>query len=139
MSAPKKKNALASAVEAFVGIRVELPTGAIFRAKKPLLFRDALRWQELLERYTAGGPNNGYSETLGVIVDELEAKTDPEDMSVCNDLTLGEFLDYVVYSFFSHRRSMPGWMVQLLAQRNPAAQNAKLPPPATSPSSPNPT
>jgi len=139
MSAAKAKRISPTAVESFVGIRVPLPTGKTFVARKPLFFRDALRWQDLLERYQQGGAGNGYTETLAVIVDELEAKTDPEDMSVCNDLTLGEFLDFVVYSFFSHRRSLPGWMVQLLEQRDQAPQNAKLPPPATSSSSPSAT
>lgn len=133
-----KNPGLAAAVESFVGIRIPLPNGKTFVAGKVLFFLDALRWQELLERYQMGGAGNSYSETLKVIVSEMPTILEVEDMSVVHDLELGEFLDHVVYSFFSHRRSLPGW-VQLLKQQDPAPQNAKLPPPATSSSSPSPT
>jgi hypothetical protein len=129
-----KKSNVATAVESFLGIRVDLPSGKQFVAHKPLLFRDAIRWQELLERYQLGAP---YSQTLGVIVTDIETKLEPEDTSVFNELELGEFVDYVVYSFFSHRRSLPGWMVQLAQDQ--AAQQRKQPRPAISLTSPSQT
>lgn len=115
----------ATAFETFLGIRVELPGGKTFVARQPLLFLDALRWMELLELHHKGGE---YSETLALIVHDLRTKLDVEDLSVLNDLTLGEVHDYVLSSFFSHRRSLPGWMVQLLEQQRPR--------PATPPGSP---
>lgn len=131
---PKQQNrSLAAAVESFIGLRVELPNGKTFVARKPLFFEDAILWMERLEASANGAP---HSETLARIVHDLRTKLDVEDMTVLADLTFGEVHDYVFSSFFSHRRSLPGWMAQLLAQQSPAPQSAKLPPPATSSSSP---
>ena len=109
----------AAAREVFLGIRVELPSGKIFVAHQPLLFEDALLWMDRLERHAKGG---AYSDTLGLIIQDLKTKLAVEDLSVLQDMTLGEVHDYVLSSFFSHRRSLPGWMVQLLEeqQRRPA-------------------
>jgi hypothetical protein len=121
----KTSSAIAAAVEAFVGIRVELPTGKKFVANKPLLFLDAIRWMELLEQHAKGG---AYTETMGIIIKDLRENHDVVDLSVLQDLTFGEFHDYVLMSFFSHRRSLPGWMVQLLEQQR---EMGKEPPAAT--------
>jgi len=117
MQSAAEPSPIAVAREAFLGIRIELPTGKLFVAHKPLLFEDALLWMDRLERHRRGG---AYSETLGLIVHDLKTKLDVEDLSVLNELTLGEVHDYVLSSFFSHRRSLPGWMVQLLKEQRPA-------------------
>lgn len=118
-------SSLAAAVESFVGIRIPLPTGKTFVARKPLFFEDALRWQELFENYQTG--KQPYSATLKVIVTEMKEKTDPEDLSVLQELTLGEFIDWVLLSFFSHRRSVPGWILALAQQAAKATETAPAP------------
>jgi len=118
MPASAKKSSIAAAVESFLGIRVDLPTGKKFVAHKVLLFDDAIRWMELLEQHQKGAP---YSESMALIIKDLREKMDVEDLSVLQDLEFGEFHDYVLMSFFSHRRSLPGWMVALLAQQQPPA------------------
>jgi len=104
----------AAAAEAFLGIRVELPTGKTFVCRKPVLFVDGLRWIELFEAWQKGVE---YSKSLGIIVKELPAVADPVDMSVLEGLTVAEFVDWVVCSFFSHRRFVPGWIQALIAQQ----------------------
>lgn len=116
MTAHAEPSSIAAAVESFLGIRVELPTGKTFVARKVLLFDDAIRWMELLEQHAKGAP---YSESMGRIIKDLREKMEVEDLSVLQDLEFGEFHDYVLMSFFSHRRSLPGWMVQLLAHQHP--------------------
>jgi hypothetical protein len=118
---------IAGAVESFIGIRVALPNGKMFVARKPLYFEDALLWMERLEQNANGAP---YSETLKLIVDDLKTKLDVEDLTVLQDLTFGEVHDYVFSSFFSHRRSLPGWMEALLAQQ--ASQRRSATPPSAS-------
>jgi hypothetical protein len=127
--APAAPSSTAAAVEAFIGIRVDLPNGKTFVARKPLYFEDALRWMERLEQNANGAP---YSETLGLIIQDLRTKLDVEDLSVLTDLTFGEVHDYVFSSFFSHRRSLPGWMEALLEQHKSQRRSAP-PTPAPSP------
>jgi hypothetical protein len=116
--------------EVFLGIRIKLPTGKEFVARKPLLFDDCLRWMELVEQYLTG--DLPYTKSLKLIIQDLP-KVDPEDLSVLQGLTPGEFLDFVVYSFFSHRRWRPGWIQQLMdealatAAKNPPASSAPSP------------
>lgn len=97
-----------SAFEAFNGLRIPLPNGKTFVTTKPLLFRTALRWLELLDAFNRGAP---YSETLKPILDELPSAVGAEDLSVLEDLTLGEVIDHTVYRFFSQRRAVPEWIV----------------------------
>lgn len=124
---------ITAAVESFVGIRIRLPTGDTFVARKPLLFEDAIRWQELLEQYQAGA---AFSTSLKIILTEIRENLDVEDFSVVKKLTLAETIDWVVYSFFSHRRSVPDWMVQLVKQ---SQGQPNLTPPATSTPTPSPS
>lgn len=92
---------VAEAREAFVGVRIQLVTGKVFETRKVLLFPDALRWADLLERFDRGEP---MSVTIVPILQELETQLEAVDMSVLDELTLGEVLN-VLYRFFSQRRT----------------------------------
>lgn len=131
---PKQPSSLAAAVDTFIGLRIELPRQlGTFVCRKPLFFEDGLRWQELWEEYQLGV--KPYSATLKVIVGEMQAKCDPENWGILNGITLGEFCDYVVLSFFSHRPSVPGWLAAMVAERLPApAEQTPASPPAATPS-----
>lgn len=93
---------IAPVVEAYLGPRVPLLTGKVFQARKPLLFPTALRWMQLLEDFNSGRAQGG--DSVAVIVAEMPAELDPVDLTVLDELTLGEVVD-VLYRFFGHRRT----------------------------------